>query len=178
MPLTSQIGLLNTPGMPDLPKALLPPTASAASVALFRRWLLLPPRAEVADAARAACEQLGQLTCALPVRRVGSEPPHGIRTYSWDPNPLMGSEPTQAQIRTPSWDPNLLMGSEPTRGIRTLVSSDPKLSMLEPHPPGCCSALHPMAVTCCHGLSRAVTCCHGLSRAVTCCHVLPRADAG
>ena len=65
----AQIGLLHTPGVPDLPRSLLPPTASAASVQLLRRWLLLPPGAVVGDAMRSACDQLARLTFAIPLSR-------------------------------------------------------------------------------------------------------------
>lgn len=62
----SQIGLIPTPGIPDLPRSLLPPTAPTACVQLLRRWLLLPPRASVADAMRRANSELVALDSAVP----------------------------------------------------------------------------------------------------------------
>ena len=65
----SQIGLLPTPGIPDLPRALLPQGAPAACVALLRRWLLLPPRPSVADAMQEACVEMAGLSDAAPSPR-------------------------------------------------------------------------------------------------------------
>lgn len=62
----AQIGLLGASGVPDLPAALLPPAAPAASVALLRRWLLVPPRPSVADRARTACAELAALSHPMP----------------------------------------------------------------------------------------------------------------
>ena len=62
----AQIGLLGAAGIPDLPSYLLPAAAPAASIALLRRWLLVPPRPSVADHAQAACAELAQLSVALP----------------------------------------------------------------------------------------------------------------
>ena len=62
----TQIGLLPTAGIPDLPRALLPDDAPAVCAAFLRRWLLLPPRADVADAARTACVELATLRTPLP----------------------------------------------------------------------------------------------------------------
>ena len=65
----TQLGVLPQPGIPDLPRALVAPTAPAACVALLRRWLLVPPRPAVADAARAACAELATVGAALPACR-------------------------------------------------------------------------------------------------------------
>ena len=65
----TQIGLIPSPGIPDLPRALLPPHAPAACVNLLRRWLLLPPRPSVADAMREACVSLAALNGPLPACR-------------------------------------------------------------------------------------------------------------
>ena len=55
----SQIGLLPAAGIPDLARALLPSRgALSESLALLRRWLLLPPAPRVADAMRLACAEL------------------------------------------------------------------------------------------------------------------------
>ena len=62
----TQIGLIPSAGIPDLPRALLPSHAPAACAALLRRWLLLPPRPTVADAMREACSVLGSLSAPVP----------------------------------------------------------------------------------------------------------------
>ena len=70
MTTATQVGLLPTPGITDLPSALLPDDAPAACKHFLRRWLLLPPRPSVADAARAACVELTELrTTGLPSAR-------------------------------------------------------------------------------------------------------------
>ncbi|KAL1524966.1 hypothetical protein AB1Y20_019842 [Prymnesium parvum] len=65
----SQIGLLSSPGVPDLPSALLPPSAGSAAVQLLRRWLLLPPPPRIADAMRSVCENLMKLEHSLLVAK-------------------------------------------------------------------------------------------------------------
>jgi hypothetical protein len=62
----SQIGLIPTPGIPDLARSLLPPTAPAACVSLLRRWLLLPPRPSIADSMHVVCQELIQMREPLP----------------------------------------------------------------------------------------------------------------
>mgnify|MGYP003683998373 CR=1 FL=1 len=56
-------------GIPDLPRSLLPRHAAADSVALLRRWLLLPPRPFIADSVRTACRELAAATAPLPLLR-------------------------------------------------------------------------------------------------------------
>ena len=65
----TQIGLLPTAGIPDLPAALLSPGTPAACSQLLRRWLLLPPRPAVADAMHVACRELLTASDALPAAR-------------------------------------------------------------------------------------------------------------
>ena len=64
----TQLGVLPQPGIP-ICRAPVAPTAPAACVALLRRWLLVPPRPAVADAARAACAELATVGAALPACR-------------------------------------------------------------------------------------------------------------
>ncbi len=65
----TQIGLLPTPGIPDLVRALLPSGSPSACSHLLRRWLLLPPRPSVGDAMHAACRELIDARVALPTAR-------------------------------------------------------------------------------------------------------------
>lgn len=67
-----QIGLMASNHVPDLVSSLLPHTEgvhakNAQIVHFLRRWLLVPPSAEMADRMRSLCLELSRLRVAVPI---------------------------------------------------------------------------------------------------------------
>ncbi len=68
----TQLGLLSDPAIPPLVSHLLPDSAPSASRRFLRRWLLVPPPPDVADAMSLLVESLKDDGRALPVSSVNA----------------------------------------------------------------------------------------------------------